>query len=383
MHRGSGDAATPSGRAWRDAAWIWLLSRVAFLAITFLALTLLLPAGGPDVVARWATQDAAHFTYIAQYGYYPLVRAAYWPLFPALEHILGPLTGGSYAVAGLIISNAAFFGALVAMRQLAEREVGADAARRATLYLAIFPTAFYFFAPYSESLFLLLTIGAFAGLRARIWWLAGLLGCAATLDKAAGALLLLPFAVEFLLALRRRAARWWDIAWSALIPAAAGIYSAYFWLQHRDPLAYVHAQAYWGRTIQAPWAVVTDSIGEVLHTSGSHAIAWTHLALNLAAVLAFAGLAVAALRRLPLSYGLYSVAIVLFFLTFSVSLTLGNSGAAYALQGDGRYVLTMFPAFLVLGDWARRSWLHEAFLVLMPTLLALLTTHFLSLRETG
>jgi Gpi18-like mannosyltransferase len=267
-------AKTPSGRIWLDAAWIWLLSRAAFLAITFLALTLLLPAGGPDAVARWATQDAAHFTFIAQYGYYPLVRAAFWPLFPALEHILGPLTGGSYAVAGLIISNAAFFGALVALRQLAEREVGADAARRATLYLAIFPTAFYFFAPYSESLFLLLSIGAFAALRDRRWWLAGLLGCATTLDRAAGMLLLLPFGVEYLLALRQRAARWWDVAWSALIPAAAGIYSAYFWLQHRDPLAYLHAQAFWGRTIQAPWVVVTVSIGEVLHAGGGgHLIA--------------------------------------------------------------------------------------------------------------
>jgi hypothetical protein len=62
---------------------------------------------------------------------------------------------------------------------------------------------------------------------------------------------------------------------------------------------------------------------------------------------------VAALRRLPLSYGLYRIAIVLLFLTFSVSLTFGNSRATYALQGDGRFVLAMFPAVLVLGDWAR------------------------------
>ena len=152
---------TPRGAIWRDAAWIWLLTRAVLLLLTPLIPALLQPkaSGGLGaLIAEWGQQDAEHFAYIAAHGYYPLIRTAFWPLFPALEHVLGPLTGGNYYLAGLLIANAAFFGALVALRRLAERELGPEAARRTILYLAIFPTAFYFFAPYSESLFLFLSL---------------------------------------------------------------------------------------------------------------------------------------------------------------------------------------------------------------------------------
>ena len=229
---------TPRGTIWRDAAWIWLLTRVLFVMLSLLVPALLLPNAAGDLeraITRWGQQDAGHFAYIAAHGYYPLYRTAFWPLFPGLEHVLGPVTADNYLLAGILVANAAFFGVLVALRRLVERELGREVARRAILYLAIFPTAFYFFAPYSESLFLFLAICSFAAMRERRWWLAGLLGLFATLTRSAGALLLVPFAVEFYLALRARKAHWWEAAWATLIPAAAGLYTAYLALNHRDP----------------------------------------------------------------------------------------------------------------------------------------------------
>ncbi|HKB49200.1 MAG TPA: hypothetical protein VKC57_15950, partial [Ktedonobacterales bacterium] len=79
-------AATPSGRVWRDAAWIWLLTRAVFLVLTFLVPGLLAPTIGAGGIAaqldRWGSQDGGHFAYIAAHGYYPLWRTAFWPLFP-------------------------------------------------------------------------------------------------------------------------------------------------------------------------------------------------------------------------------------------------------------------------------------------------------------
>ena len=369
-------AATPSGRAWRDAAWIWLLTRAMFLALTFLVPGLLATTSGAVGIAaqldRWGAQDGGHFAYIAAHGYYPLWRTAFWPLFPALEHVLGPLTGGDYVIAGLLIANVAFFGTLVALRRLAERELGPEGARRTILYLAIFPTALYFFAAYSESLFLLLAISSFAALRERRWWLACGLGLLATLTRSAGALLLVPYTVEWIAAVRLRKAHWWDAAWAALIPAAAGIYSAYLYINHRDPLAYVHSESFWGRSLQWPWTTyVIGFQGLFGHAGGSHAFGATHLVLNLGALIIFVGLAVVALRMLPLSYGLYVAALVVYLSLFPAA------DAVAAVQGGARLVLMAFPAFMALGVWGRRRLVHEALLVLMLPLLALATAHFL------
>ena len=106
-------------------------------------------------------------------------------------------------------------------------------------------------------------------------------------------------------------------------------------------------------------------------------MAGTHLLLNLAAVIVFLALLAPIFRLLPASYGLYSVAVTLYFLTFAVV------GSTFALQGDGRYVLMVFPAFMALGALGRRRWLHEGLLIIMLPLLAILAGHYLLGLATG
>ena len=47
------------------------------------------------------------------------------------------------------------------LERVAEERLGADGGRRAVLYLALFPTALFLQAVYSESLFLFLSLAAF------------------------------------------------------------------------------------------------------------------------------------------------------------------------------------------------------------------------------
>src|SRR5258707_14025527 len=72
--------------------------------------------------------------------------------------------------------------------------------RRTWLFLCIFPTAFFFFAAYNESLFLLLTASAFLAMRRQKWWLAGILGFLAALTRSAGLFLVIPFLWELWMA---------------------------------------------------------------------------------------------------------------------------------------------------------------------------------------
>ena len=92
---------------------------------------------------------------------------------------------------------------------------GRRLARPTLLLLAVFPAAVYFGAPYSESLFLLLAVGAFYAARTGHWAWAGACAGLASATRSAGLLLVLPLAMI-----------WWGCAAAArrrrrLAPAGA------------------------------------------------------------------------------------------------------------------------------------------------------------------
>jgi hypothetical protein len=365
---------------WLDAFFVWVITRALFLGLTYLVPAL---SGGfgalksPLVVLRaWYAQDAAQFIYVAQHGYDQAWRAAYFPLFPLLEHALAPAFGGDYGLAGLVISNVAFFGALVILRDLVERDFGADIAHRSILYLAIFPTAFYFFAPYSQSLALCLSLGAFALLRRRRWWLAGALGGIAALTGLGALLLLVPFVVEFLVARRYRLVRGWEALAALLIPAGTGLYAVYLQQRFHNPLAFLRIQVDWLHTLQRPGAGLLAALG-ALRTGSGAGVTLTHEALNLAAVAAFVVLTGLALWRLPRTYGLYALALLIFGVL--VPLTF----AAAPLSGQGSAMIVFFPVFILLAKWGTRERLHESLVLAQVALLTVLVLHFFAAVSWG
>src|SRR3954454_14038249 len=173
------------------------------------------PFGGfPEALfaplARW---DATWYLGIA-HGGYDAASSAFFPLYPLLVRALAPGGApGALLPAAYAASLAALAGALYLLRRLAELEVGAPAARRTVLLLAFFPGSLWLGAPYSESLFLLLSVGAVYAARTGSWAWAG--GCAALASgtRSAGIVLLVPLVMI-----------WWrgrprDLAWLALAPA--------------------------------------------------------------------------------------------------------------------------------------------------------------------
>ncbi|MGZ3664262.1 MAG: mannosyltransferase family protein, partial [Ktedonobacterales bacterium] len=191
--RASLAAETPGlfdGMAWRDAALVWLGQRLALGALMLLGMRLLGNAasgwGLTHILANW---DGDIYRNIASGGYRELWQAAFFPLYPLLEHVVALVTGGNTALAGVIIANVASLGAFGLLRVLVERELGRSIARRTLLYMAIFPVSFFLVAAYAESLFLLLSVGAFLALRRERWMAAGLLIALATLTRPVGILL--------------------------------------------------------------------------------------------------------------------------------------------------------------------------------------------------
>lgn len=393
--------------AWRDALLVWLGQRALFAFLAYFSAVLLVaPAATPhyaswsDVFVRpWLSWDSAIFGGIARHGYVDLYESAFYPLFPLLEHLLAPLTGGRTDVAGEVIANLACLPAFGLLRVLAEREMNRGAARRTLLYLAVFPTAFYFSAAYSESLFLLVSVGAFVALRRGQWWIAGALAALATLTRPVGILLVVPMAAEYaqrLIAARRpqaapggetdqavqavqagrpprRLAELAGLAGGLALPVLALLgYWGYLATRFGSPLVALRAESVvdTGRQMTLPVVGFARAAHALLDYGFNPNFYQAHILLDAGFTLAFIALSVVMFIRLPLPFALYTAANLVLELC-----TPGHNW--YALSSYMRFMLVAFPLFMLFGQWGERRWADRVILGISLPLLALLSVTFL------
>ena len=82
-------------------------------------------------------------------------------------------TPANLALAGILTSNVCFVAAIPLLVRLAAPRLGTEGARTTALLLCVVPFGFFFNAAYTESLFLLLILGAFSCAGRGWWWAAG------------------------------------------------------------------------------------------------------------------------------------------------------------------------------------------------------------------
>lgn len=150
-----------------------------------------------NMFAHW---DSPHYMYIAQHGYVnqgdPANFIVFFPLYPLLVRLI--TVDCSYVnLSGLIISNVASIVAVVYMFKLAKLDYNDSVAKKAVLFLCVFPTAYFMSAVYTESLFLALVIASLYYARTARWPLAGVLGFLASLTRIAGLILLPVLIIEY------------------------------------------------------------------------------------------------------------------------------------------------------------------------------------------
>ncbi len=206
-------------------------------------------------------------------------RAAFFPLYPLLVRGVGTILGGSHAallIAAFLVSLAAFLAALALLYRLTELELGRRLARPALLLLAVFPAAVYFGAPYSESLFLLLAVGAFYAARTGRWAWAGACAGLASATRSAGLLLLLPLVLIWWGARPRRAG---DAAWLLLAPLGIAAYAAWLGLVEGDALRFLDVQEAWSRHLAVPLAGAWDGLVAALRRGAPARVRLAHAGL--------------------------------------------------------------------------------------------------------
>jgi hypothetical protein len=301
--------------------------------------------------ARW---DSVWYLGIVQHGYFSRPSSAFFPLYPLLVRVAEPVFGSAVA-AGVAISVAAMAGALYFLHRLARLDLSERAADLTVLLVAFFPTALFFSAVYTESLYLLLSVGAVYAARRDRWAYAGLAGAAAALSRPNGLLVALPLAILYLFppgAPRRRIDR--SAAWIAIVPLGAIAYLAYLGVIWHAPLAEYQAQADFGRSFGGPFGGVFGALimlpGDIAHLAAStaqHSFHWTPVSSNQQHLIDLAFFVFATVgtwagrRRLPLAYAAYAIALL------AAAASYPHTGEP--LEAVPRYMLVVFPAFM---GWA-------------------------------
>jgi Gpi18-like mannosyltransferase len=381
---------------------IFIATRFLFVLLTYFGVVLFTVQNySPQILSShtilfsWYRWDAARFGTIAMEGYKNYYNSAFFPFFPLLEYVVGIILHKGVLVSGMLISNLAFLGTLIVLYRFVETEFDIDTAKRTTLYFAIFPTAFFFFAAYNESLFMFFMLASFYALRQGSWWLAGLFGGLATITRSIGLLLLVIFLYEFVRQLYPQLRQAWNEKdhWRSLrllsglpaalpIPLALGIFSYYLYTQFHDPLAFTHSQAHWHLGPTFPWVALWTSIKMLLNIR-PFTFAIPHILIDLTAVVLFATLLTmcfvgeerfAVSQWSMLIFGVVALVYPLLFPGIP-----GSFGLPYdPLPSMDRYVLEIFPAFILLARLGRRSWVHQTYLLFALPMLTFLVLQFLT-----
>lgn len=300
-----------------------------------------------DRFARW---DSGWYHGIASKGYHYVEGGrnnfAFFPAYPQLMGVVGRALGGAqedFYFAGIIISWLSFAIAMPLLYRLARLDLSHDAAMRATMYAAVFPSAYFFGVVYSESLFLLTLVGAALAFRSKRWVWAAVAAAVMTATRVNG--------VMFLPAL---ALIGWDAAgdsWrerryamAAVIAGAAGIggYSLFVYSVTGNPIEWYDSITRWGYHPGGHPLAGLYAIAEQLLTRPYQFIVSERMApydtLN-----AFA--ATAALVAVPFvwqRFGRGYAAIIV------MGLLLPLSSGQY--EGLGRYCSVLFPLPILFGS---------------------------------
>jgi Gpi18-like mannosyltransferase len=296
----------------------------------------------PGVWARW---DAGYYLGIAINGYsFHGEELAFFPAYPFLIRLFAVGQLSLVVWSGFLVSNLAFILAAILLWHQVRLDFSESIAWGTVITLSVFPTSFFFSAIYTESLFLLFSVLVYRFSARRQYALAGLFVSAASLTRINGLLLGLVPLIEIL---RNRPSRSSVQVVVAGFSSGAGLglYGLYLWITQASPLAFVLAMSNWTRAIVWPWQTVFDSLAVAVCGYGGFRDNWfmrVTSAEDLLSALLFIGCTILAFFLVRRSLFAYSVATMLLFLISHGPYTLG-------LCSISRYVLGLFPGFIVLG----------------------------------
>jgi hypothetical protein len=357
-------------KIWQEVAWVFVASRLLILLISFIGIyRFSIHRGGVvpwctvKLSCAWAHYDTLIYAVLAHDGYAAINNTVFFPLWPLLIREFSLVFGspGYYQcyLVSLLLENGCFYFALVLFYRLVCDEFEPSVAKTAIFYLAFAPYGLFFFNGYSEALFLLLCLATFFFLSrggTLDWWLAGVCAALASLTRATGCMLIVPFLVmlvqRFWPYRTMLRSHWLSILNAvlamALVPLGTGIYMIYLAVTKGNPFLFsVQEVVYWHRQLSFPWVGMEEAISIILkqlHYLNSLNISNVTDIIFTLMILFFI---ILGWKHLSWHYSFFALAMFVFSLCYPRS-------TQEPLLSAPRYMLVIFPIYMLLGLWGKR-----------------------------
>ena len=353
----------------QNVFWLFLITRFAIFLITYYGLTMFKPGAGvfPDNLwlegfTRW---DGEHYVNLALNGYFT-GGTPWFPVYPFLIRIFSYLFGDPY-FAGIIVSNLSFLAALIYLYKLVKLKYGEESSWRTILYLAVFPTTFFFCSVLSESTFLMLSVMAFYYAEKGKWCWSGFCGFLCVLTRSMGILITLPLLLIYLARKKFDLKQIKiDILPLLLIPLGVLVFMAILIYSKQNPLSFIGAQKAWGRFFAFPWWDLLRAFNELVSYNLSMFLAGEYpvsLLVNFSLTVIFIVLSLLSFKYVDLNYGLYAFLMLIF--------PLSNPSSKFMLYSNLRFILVIFPVFILLGKWGKNKIIDSIIMVFSLLFLSL------------
>lgn len=284
--------------------------------------------------------DASNYLYIAQNGYpsqgNERLFVVFYPLFPFCIRLLHDLFRLPLNAAGVLLSHVCFSASAVLMRHLAGTMLDTRGARAATAAMLFYPFVFFCFGVYTESLFMVLSLGCLLLLRKNRWWPAGLMALLAALCRTQGFALSFACLFAFFSATKEERGAWTNVFSALGAPAGFGMYLCMNWMNCGDPFRFLtYQKSNWYHETRWFGDNLAEQLGGMLtHPHMQYTTFLPQVVLFFLAILLLSWLFVKK-KRSP--EGVYSVAF------------LGMSYISSWLISGGRYMFGCVGLYLALG----------------------------------
>lgn len=311
---------------------------------------------GKFVLSPWYRYDTQYYVRIVRLGYQTGdITSGFHPLYPWIAHIFNLVTGDALSSLMLVSSIAGFL-LTIALYRLVKIDHDSYTSWTATGLFLCWPATISIFTPYTESLFLLLTVWCLLSARRGSFWLAGFAGGLASLTRQQGIFLALPLAWELWEASNRDWRklikdwrRWFAVV---LVPAGYAAWILYRALAINDVrpnfsslqgfiysvmISPSHYQVFHDMQFLPPWTALWKA-ARILWHGGLHWSAYGDAFLGAV----FIAMLVFGWRHLRTSYLIYCVALVL------IALSLHTGSAVNPYTSLPRHLFLAFPVFIGL-----------------------------------
>ncbi|MHB8134703.1 MAG: mannosyltransferase family protein [Anaerolineaceae bacterium] len=303
-------------------------------------------------ISPWFRWDAVHYVGIAENGYDSQPLYSVWPpLYPFLIKTFSIIFKPPL-LAAIIVSNLFLIFAITLFLKLITELFNETKAKKSLFFLLLFPTSIYLIAPYTESIFLALSLAVIYASIKKKWLLAGILSGFAAITRVQGVFLILPILIEGVqtyFADKDKKVFLKFIPALFFSPLTYGIYCLYVRFGLQSDWPWVSLKTFWGQHFGMPWEGIIGNITALFGRNLAPEATLPFIKFLTVIVTLFSVFFLLKIsKKMPLSIAVYS--------WVNLFLVLSKVDDQSLMISTMRYLLPIFPIFIGQAMVMTKKW---------------------------